>query len=170
MSRSRRELLEAAGAGLSVTLAGCASTDAGDDTTTAAGTPESETTTETTTNSETTTTDETTTSDAKTATITAVNDRFDPVRLSVEPGTTVTWENRESGTYSSHSVTSAQFHEEVAEWSFDESLGKDESISYTFEDAGVYEYYCTVHGEGAMCGAVLVGDATLDQSLPCEES
>jgi hypothetical protein len=43
-----------------------------------------------------------------------------------------------------------------------------ETTSYTFESAGVYEYYCSIHGQGRMCGVVLVGGATKPGPLPCE--
>lgn len=92
---------------------------------------------------------------------------FDPVRVSVPVGGTVTWENETVGTYADHTVTSTQFHDVAADWEMDETLGSRGSTSRTFDAAGVYEYYCTIHGEG-MCGAVLVGDATLDAALPCE--
>ncbi len=95
-------------------------------------------------------------------------DDFDPKRVSIEPGETVTWKNTASGAYSSHTVTNAQFHDKAAEWSMDESFSGGGRLTHTFETAGVYEYYCTVHGESSMCGVVLVGDVSLDQSLPCD--
>jgi plastocyanin len=165
MNASRRDLLEVAGAGLSASLAGCTGRDESGGTTTTTATPTSGATDATTTGEETASD---TTADAQTATVVASNHEFDPLRLSVEPGTTVVWENRESGTYASHSVTSAKFHETATSWSFDEQLGKNESVSHTFEISGVYEYYCTIHGEGTMCGVVLVGDVSLSGTLPCE--
>jgi plastocyanin len=91
---------------------------------------------------------------------------FDPLRASVEPGTTVEWVNEDGF---DHDVTAEQFHDVAADWDFSEALAAGESTTYTFEEAGVYEYYCTIHGEENMCGAVLVGDVSLDQSLPCED-
>lgn len=100
------------------------------------------------------------------ATIAAVNTTFDPVRASVTPGTTVVWENQDAF---EHTVVSAQFHDAAASWSFDANLtGGGGTAEYTFESAGVYEYYCDVHGKSTMCGVVLVGDAALDAALPCE--
>jgi plastocyanin len=102
------------------------------------------------------------------ATVAARGTSFDPVRVRVEPGSTVVWDNESTGSYTSHTVTSAQFHDVAESWSYDESFEGGESLSYTFEESGVYEYYCTIHGKASMCGVVLVGDATLDQKLPCE--
>ncbi|PSP90456.1 hypothetical protein BRC90_00610 [Halobacteriales archaeon QS_4_69_34] len=102
---------------------------------------------------------------AASTTVTMKNTAFDPVRASVDPGTTVEWPNEDGF---AHTVTSSQFHDAAASWEFDERVPAGESVSHTFESSGVFEYYCTVHGESQMCGVVLVGDASLDASLPCE--
>lgn len=102
------------------------------------------------------------------ATVGVYSNYFEPVRLEVPTGTTVTWENEASGAYSTHTVTSATFHDGAADWSLDDRLSSGDSTDHTFDSSGVYEYTCTIHGESAMCGAVLVGDATLDGSLPCK--
>ena len=106
-----------------------------------------------------------TTATASEDSIDMTGSRFEPVRTSVDPGTTVTWRNRDGV---DHTVTSAQFHDAAAEWTVDERAGSDETVTYTFEEAGIYEYYCTIHGQETMCGVVLVGDVTLDATLPCE--
>lgn len=101
-----------------------------------------------------------------TQTVEAVDTAFDPVRLSVAPGTTVEWVNKDSF---GHDVTSATFHDVATDWDMSAPLsGSGGTASHTFSDAGVYEYYCTIHGTDTMCGAVLVGDVSLDQDLPCE--
>lgn len=93
---------------------------------------------------------------------------FDPLRQSVEPGTEVVWTNDSSA---AHTVDTRAFHESAEEWSINSStLDPGDSVSHTFEESGVYEYFCAVHGESNMCGAVLVGDASLDEDLPCEGS
>lgn len=93
---------------------------------------------------------------------------FDPMRLSVEPGTEVTWTNDDSA---SHTISSETFHDAATDWSFEsDTIDPGGSVSFTFEESGVYEYVCTVHGESNMCGVVLVGDASLDEQLPCEAS
>ena len=65
-------------------------------------------------------------------------------------------------------MTSAQFHETAVEWSYDRSSENGQTSQRAFDEPGVYEYLCTIHGEESMCGAVLVGNVTLDGSLPCE--
>lgn len=103
------------------------------------------------------------------ATVSATDaDVFDPGRVQIEPGQAVRWVNTASGTYDDHTVTSARFHEKAEEWEMDEQFSGDERIHHTFGDAGVYEYYCSIHGKSTMCGAVLVGDVSLEKDLPCE--
>ena len=99
------------------------------------------------------------------ATVTAVDVSFDPVRLEVEPGSTVEWVNEDSF---AHDVTSEQFHDVAADWDVAMSLPAGATVSNTFESEGIYEYYCSIHGQSNQCGVVLVGDVSLDESLPCE--
>lgn len=96
------------------------------------------------------------------------DNEFNPTRVSIAPGGTVTWENTSSGTYDDHTVTSAQFHDKAEQWSMDQQFSGGETVSHTFDAKGVYEYYCTIHGQDTMCGAVLVGDVSLEKDLPCE--
>ncbi|WP_227356061.1 cupredoxin domain-containing protein [Haladaptatus salinisoli] len=99
------------------------------------------------------------------ATVEMHQQTFDPVKNAVTPGTTVVWKNTSSV---DHDVTSVQFHDTAEKWSFStQTLRPDDSVVYTFDDAGIYEYFCSLHGE-EMCGAILVGDVSLDASLPCE--
>ena len=98
-------------------------------------------------------------------TIEAVDISFDPLRASVGVGTTVGWVNRDGV---AHTVTSARFHEKARSWEKDVQIGSGETTTHTFEEAGVYEYYCKIHGRETQCGAVLVGDVTLEEDLPCE--
>lgn len=97
-------------------------------------------------------------------TISMENTRFKPSKASVDTGATVKWVNNDSF---EHDVTATQFSDTAVEWSFSETLGGGESTTYTFDQEGVFEYYCTIHGESTMCGAILVGGATLSESLPC---
>lgn len=99
------------------------------------------------------------------ATVTAVNTSFDPVRLEAEPGATVEWVNEDSF---AHDVTSAQFHDKAASWDIAKDLPAGATVSNTFDSEGIYEYTCKIHGQSTMCGVVLVGDVSLDASLPCE--
>ncbi len=104
---------------------------------------------------------------ANDASIDMDNTAFEPVKASVAPGTEVRWTNQDSF---AHTITSTQFHDTAAEWEFDREVSAGETASYTFDESGIYEYYCTIHGKGSMCGAVLVGDVALDEELPCEGS
>jgi plastocyanin len=99
------------------------------------------------------------------ATVAAVDVTFDPLRLEVEPGTTVEWVNEDDF---AHDVTSEQFHDVAADWDVAMDLPGGATVSNTFESEGIYEYYCTIHGQSNQCGVVLVGDVSLDESLPCE--
>jgi plastocyanin len=65
-----------------------------------------------------------------------------------EPGDTVTWSNED---YVPHSVTGA-----ALAWGTEKFLSKGDSVSYTFDEEGVFPYYCALHP--TMVGAVVVGD------------
>lgn len=160
MTLDRRRFLSITVAG-SIGLAGCGGNgdDGGD------GDGESPTETESTDDTTTSSMDGTTTPSAGT-TVKMANTSFDPVRASVDVGTTVEWVNEDGF---DHDVTAEQFHDAAVDWTFSETLSGGETTTFTFDSTGVYEYYCTIHGKGNMCGAVLVGDVSLDQSLPCED-
>ena len=137
-------------------------------------TTEGQTTTEdTATEMESDATSERTTEETETATdepadravVTLANVGFEPVRRSIDPGTTVRWVN-EDGV--GHDVTSTQFHVTAENWSLSESLAAGASTAHTFDSPGIYEYYCTIHGRSSMCGVILVGDVSLSKTLPCE--
>lgn len=70
---------------------------------------------------------------------------YQPATIQIAVGTTVTWTNRDSVP---HSVT---FKNGMA----DSGLFKlGQSFSSTFQSAGTYQYYCTVHP--SMIGTVIV--------------
>jgi plastocyanin len=71
---------------------------------------------------------------------------YSPKDLTVPAGTTVTWTNRDSDP---HTVTSMHGGSLGSK-----TLGKGETYSYTFSQAGTYMYYCTVHPD--MQGSVTV--------------
>ena len=73
------------------------------------------------------------------------NFSFSPATLSVSPGTTVTWTNRDD---IPHTVVSDDkiFKSKV--------LDTDEKFSYTFSKPGSYPYFCSVHPK--MTGKVVV--------------
>lgn len=100
-------------------------------------------------------------------TVAVTGSTFDPLRLSVEPGTEVLWQNEDAY---AHAVVADQFHDKAADWSMNSRIiANTGQATHTFEEAGVYEYYCSIHEASEMCGAILVGDVSLEESLPCEE-
>jgi amicyanin len=73
------------------------------------------------------------------------NFNFSPATLTVAPGTTVTWVNKDDVP---HNVTSTE--KQFAS----KTLDTDERFSFTFKDPGTYDYYCTIHPK--MTGKVVV--------------
>ncbi|CAN5662976.1 hypothetical protein BH23PAT2_BH23PAT2_06280 [soil metagenome] len=64
---------------------------------------------------------------------------FSPETIRVEPGTTVTWTNRDTA---SHDVHPDQPSDSFAR---SELLAQGESYSVTFDEVGEYSYFCTPH-------------------------
>jgi len=73
------------------------------------------------------------------------NFSFGPASLTVAVGTTVTWTNRDD---IPHTVVSTDkvFKSKV--------LDTDEKFSFTFDKAGTYPYFCSIHPK--MTGSVVV--------------
>jgi len=73
------------------------------------------------------------------------NFSFGPVELTVAVGTTVTWTNHDD---IPHTVVSTEkvFKSKV--------LDTDEAFSFTFDQAGSYPYFCSIHPK--MTGKVVV--------------
>lgn len=183
MTPTRRSLLGSVLAGGTALLAGCAGDSDGGSAGTTTSPPTTTETTPSTTVEDTTTGQPATTTEADPTTARAtttqaatqtddgrmvdmVGSSFAPVRFEVPTGATVVWENEDSY---GHTVVADRFHDVAEAWDFtSETLGANDTTSYTFESSGVYEYYCDIHGRSLMCGAILVGGATLEQDLPCE--
>jgi len=98
-------------------------------------------------------------------TFTLENRAVDPLTLSIDSGETVAWQNEDNQV---HHIVSRQFHDSAASWDFGRDVSTQLQVTHTFEEAGIYEFACEIHGQQRMCGAVLVGDVSLDASLPCE--
>lgn len=80
-------------------------------------------------------------------TVEMVNACFTPTTLYVEPGTTVTWVNRDDTM--THNVTANQ-------WGHFEPMNEGDVARATFDEPGIYPYACTFHP--GMSGAIVVGD------------
>lgn len=75
-------------------------------------------------------------SDAPQMTVEIRDFDFFPRELTVEPGTTITWVNRDTVP---HDAT-----DEAGAWA-SAMLEKDESDTLTFDSPGVYQYLCSIH-------------------------
>ena len=73
------------------------------------------------------------------------NFSFGPTSLTVAVGTTVTWTNRDDIPHTVVSTDKA-FKSKV--------LDTDEKFSFTFDNAGTYPYFCSIHPK--MTGSVVV--------------
>jgi plastocyanin len=74
---------------------------------------------------------------------------FNPNQPSVAKGTTITWSNDDGTT---HTVTSGL--PGTPSGKFNQSLDAGKSFSFTFTDAGTYEFFCNIHQ--SMRGTVTV--------------
>ena len=88
-----------------------------------------------------------------------VDDEFSPKILRVEPGTTVIWE---SGGANNHNVIASDGSWQAISSDYFEYgiITKGDQYEHTFEEPGVYEYYCPYHGTNSkgMVGTIIVGD------------
>jgi plastocyanin len=87
-----------------------------------------------------------------TVTVVAADNRFDPERIEIAPGTEVVWVNRGRNDHDlmtelGFGVTVADFH-------------PGDEYRHVFTEPGEYPYYCTIHGtaEVGMIGTVVVTD------------
>ena len=87
--------------------------------------------------------------------------KFEPAQITVAVGDTVTWTVTQS-IGANHSVTSGTPDDPDKGSAFDSGangLADDgETFEWTFDTAGTFAYYCTVHG-ASMSGQVVVGEA-----------
>jgi plastocyanin len=81
--------------------------------------------------------------------IAVANYKFEPKKLTVTEGTTVTWNNKE-GVHTVRSDSDAFISK---------TLKPGENFSYQFIKAGTYPYHCTFHGNSGgekMSGTIVV--------------
>jgi plastocyanin len=83
--------------------------------------------------------------DYKPAAVTIESFAFSPKTITVAIGTTITWTNQDT---TAHTVTSRN-------GVFDSGkMSQGDTFSYTFNEKGDFEYYCTFHPD--MTGSVIV--------------
>ena len=70
--------------------------------------------------------------------------RFDPETIEIKAGDTVTWTNNDNFT-----------HTVKVDGQEDHKVGRDDSVSITFDNPGSYHYVCTLHSKD-MEGTVIV--------------
>lgn len=82
-----------------------------------------------------------------------VNDAFEPGADTVAVGATVQWLNADGHP---HTTTSSSVPAGASSW--DKTVAARGQASVTFTVAGVYEYYCTIHGSpgAGMHGTIVV--------------
>ena len=80
-------------------------------------------------------------------TVTIANFAFSPTPLTVAPGTKVTWNNKDE---EPHTVTSADGGHTFKS----PALDTDDKFSFTFNKAGTYKYFCSIHRQ--MVGTIIV--------------
>jgi plastocyanin len=89
------------------------------------------------------------------------DNEFDPPVVQTVPGGQVTWDNV-SGTHTAtayHADNGARHRVPNQVSPFDSGeLAEGESFAHTFEQPGVYNYFCRPHEDQGMVGVVIVGD------------
>ena len=76
--------------------------------------------------------------------------------MTINRGATVTWENPDIAAHTTTSFKGSISGIVGLEW--DSGLiAKNQSYSHTFDEAGTYDYFCTVHPW--MEGKIIVGEA-----------
>jgi plastocyanin len=88
------------------------------------------------------------------AEVTALDNTFRAADIEVHPGTTVTWENKGRNDHDVLPVEGGAWGVEV------EGFRPGDTYSTTFDEPGVYRYYCSIHGttDEGMVGTVVVAD------------
>ncbi|NLF12044.1 MAG: cupredoxin family copper-binding protein [Anaerolineaceae bacterium] len=79
---------------------------------------------------------------------------YDPQDLTVQVGDTVTWTNNDDV---AHTVTAGTPDSPMGEFDSGE-LQPGDTFSYTFDQAGTFDYFCTLHPD--MTASVTVEEAT----------
>jgi amicyanin len=84
------------------------------------------------------------------------NFTFNPPRLTVKAGTTVTWTNRDDIPHGIAASNNA--------FARSKALDTDDAFSFTFTTPGTYQYFCYIHPH--MVGTIVVEAATGENAKP----
>jgi plastocyanin len=86
------------------------------------------------------------------AEVTALDNSFRPASIEVAVGTKVVWTNKGRNEHNALSVEGDGWGVEV------DDFGPGAVFSHTFDEPGVYRYYCSIHGteDAGMIGTVVV--------------
>jgi plastocyanin len=87
---------------------------------------------------------------ASTVSVEISNFAFQPASVTIQVGDTVTWTNLDSAAHTATDTGSGSL--------FDGVMNQGESLSYTFTQAGTFDYICTFHPD--MTGTVIVQAAS----------
>ncbi|MDY6778708.1 MAG: plastocyanin/azurin family copper-binding protein [Candidatus Nanohaloarchaea archaeon] len=86
---------------------------------------------------------------------------FSPHVAWVEEGGTVTWHNKSGAhtttAYSEDNDTVQRIPDDAESWDSGLLTEKDATYEHTFEEAGVYDYFCSPHEGKGMLGSIIVG-------------
>ncbi len=85
-----------------------------------------------------------------TVTVELTNLQFAPQGVTIKPGTTVTWVNKDGALHNVRQVESVFLSQD--------EMPQGDTLSFTFETPGVYRYQCTFHHPN-MNGVVIVEDS-----------
>lgn len=97
-----------------------------------------------------------------------LNNLYDPVRLVIAPGTTVTWTNLDPAAHTVTPTDASAWGSEGSGSGEEQWLPQGAAWSFTFDEPGTYTYYCIPHaGQGADGVYVgMVGDIIVARSDP----
>jgi plastocyanin len=85
---------------------------------------------------------------------------YSPTVLHIEPGTTITWVNRDPAP---HTITGAN-----RAWGSYKQMRQGQALTFRFNRAGVYPYYCVIHV--GMVGTVVVRDGHVPPTVTGAEA
>jgi plastocyanin len=90
--------------------------------------------------------------DTDPAGVTALDNSFRPENIEVAPGTKVVWTNKGRNEHNVLHVDSDDWGVEV------DDFQPGATYSHTFDEPGVYRYYCSIHGttDAGMIGTIVV--------------